>query len=240
MRDVLALPPARVLLLAAHERLRADAHAHDRMSGVHRPGHLQDRDPVTRHLACRIAPTLGEDDDARSEEEPRGDAHDHAACQLVAGEKRHDEHAAEERDEARLRVGEVEAEREQAEHWKANRGSYPSEPEHGEEHDDPEDEVAAVDARVLEDRRHPEERRVGVRELDVLLGKDLRVRPGLVDADRSEERGHGHERGRERAPRPVPRPCERQDREQHREREVEEDELDRPRAQVFGPEQRDP
>ena len=90
------------------------------MSGVHRPGHLQERDPVARHLAGRVAAALGEDDDARGEDERRGDANDHAAGQPVAGEKRHDEHAAEERDEARLRVGEVEAEREQAEHRKAD------------------------------------------------------------------------------------------------------------------------
>ncbi len=94
------------------------------MSSVDRPGHLQERNPVARHLARRVAAALGEDDDSRGEDERRGDAHDHAAGQPVAGEKRHDEHAAEERDEARLRVGEVEAEREQAEHRKADRGSH--------------------------------------------------------------------------------------------------------------------
>ena len=80
-----------------------------------------ERDPVARHLTRRIAAALGEDDDARSEDERDRHAHDDAAGEPVAGEKRDDEHGAEERDEARLRVGEVEAERRGAEHGEAER-----------------------------------------------------------------------------------------------------------------------
>ena len=210
------------------------------MGRVDRPGHLQEREPVARHLAGRVAAALGDDEDPRGKDERGRGSDDDATSQAVAGDERDHEHGTEERDKARLRVGEVEPDDEETEHREGERGAYQREPEDGQEHDNPEDEVAAVDARVLEDRRHAEERRVGVRELDVLFGEDLNMRPGLVQADRGEERGHRHERGCERAPRPVSRPCEGDDRQKHREGEEEEDELDRPRAQVLRPEEREP
>ncbi len=240
MRDVLALLPARVFLAPAHERLRADADSHDRVRCVHRPRDRDERAAVARHLLRRVAVSLGEHDDTRGEDEGGRHGQDDAAREPVSCEEGNDEHGAEEGDEARLGVGEVEPDGQQGENGEADRRAQECEPENREDDDHAEDEVASVHARVLEDGRHPEERRVRVRELNVLLGEDLRVRPGLIDADRREDRGHRDERRRERTPRPVPWPGERDDREQEREREVEEDERDRPRAWVLRPEKRNP
>jgi hypothetical protein len=210
------------------------------MRGVDRPCHLDERAAVARHLLCRVAVAFGEHHDARGENECGRHADDDPAREPVAGEQRDHEHGAEERDEARLRVGEVEAGRQQAQNGEADGWPQERKPESREDDDDAEDQVAPVDIRILEDGRHAEERRVRVGELDVLLGEDFRVRPGLVDADRGEHRRHRDEARRERTPRPVSWSGEGDDREENAERKVEEDELDRPRAGVLRPEQRDP
>ena len=218
VRDVLALALPCVLLLPAHERLRADSDADHRMRGVDRPCHLDERAAGRSSPGCAESPPPS----ARRRCPRRGRARPtrrrrRGASSLSPASSSDHEHGAEERDEACLRVGEVEADRQaDPERGRPTAGRTSASQRDREEHDDAEDEVAAVDTRILEDRRHAEERRVRVGELDVLLGEDFRVRPGLVDADRGEDRGHGHEARRERTPRPVSRSGEGDDREENR------------------------
>ena len=116
----------------------------------------------------------------------------------------------EECDEARLRVREVEAPEEERDDGcrghPVDRAPLADEDDN-EQNGDRDDEVAAVQARVLEERGDAEERGVGVRDLDV-AGEEHRARLRLPEPDGREERAERHERqeqrprepGRERRP----------------------------------------
>ena len=107
-------------------------------------------------------------------------AHDDAAGQPVAGEQR--------RRRARRRRARRSSSASRRSRGRPSAGRGRGSPTAGrtsrardrEEHDDPEDEVAAVDARILEDGRHAEERRVRVRRAGrpAWRGSPCATRPG--------------------------------------------------------------
>ena len=76
--------------------------------------------------------------------------------------------------------------------------AIPPEQEDDEHGDDRHDEVAAVQARILEERRHAEERRVGIGDLESRR-EEQRAGLGLPEADRREERAEPDERREERS-----------------------------------------
>ena len=103
----------------------------------------------------------GEDPDDRRDD-------DDAAAHAVADGDRDQERHREEDGHARLRVGEVQAGEDERDDRRRDEEADLPEPEEHEQHADREHQVAAVDARVLEHRGHPEERRVGVRDPQVV------------------------------------------------------------------------
>ena len=117
-----------------------------------------------------------------------GEEHDPRAP--VAAHDRDRERHHEERDEARLRVRVEEAP--EQEHDDAGRDdpvrrSAASHEDRDEQDGDRDHEVAPVQARILEERRDPEERRVRVRDLEVAC-EEQRARVRLPDPDRGEQR----------------------------------------------------
>jgi len=157
------------------------------------------------------------------------------------GEDHGQDHTGHERGEARLGVGEVEADPDRGDR---HRGADQEPPVAFEEDDDQagkdrDDQEAPVDRRVPEDRVDAVERRVGVADLDLRVPEDV-VRLVLVEPDGSEherQRGQLHEQGER--PKPVPREPRQRDGKQA-EREVEEEQVDGALAQVAGPENREP
>ena len=133
----------------------------------------------------------------------------------------------EERDEARLRVREVEA----GAAGTPRSGSpiaarIRSSQRRTKTTTMPRHEVAPVDARVVEDRRDPEERRVGVRGLEV-VGEEEPVAPLLPEPDRRGDGRRGEEDGREAPAARLRQPCLREDGDEDRAGEEEEEEVDR-------------
>ena len=125
----------------------------------------------------------------------------------VGSDERDAERHDEERDEARLRVRVEEApEQERDEHRRddpVERSASPD--EDGDEQDgDRNDEVPAVQARVLEERGDAEERRVRIRDLDV-SSEEQRPCLRLPDPDRGEERAERDERDAEARAEATPR-----------------------------------
>jgi len=212
---------------------------------------LGDLNPLAHELAPASrgtvqAPPVAEDVVADVGDGESSDGDDHRGygrdrdSAAPPGEDRGQHDSRDERREARLRVREQEPRPD-----RRNRRGPPDQqaPIAREEHrnqarEDRHDEEAPVDRRVPEHRVDAVERGVGVPDLDLGVPEDL-AGLVLVDPDRREDEGQcGHLD--EQAERPEPPPLEpRQcDREQA-EREVEEEQVDRPLAQVAGPEDRE-
>ena len=176
-------------------------------------------------------------DDGPADDRDRGAQGEHEPQAPVSEHHGDRERDGEEGDEARLRVREVEARAEECDQADRERQADPPEPDRDEEHGDREDEMEPVQARVLEQRRDPEERRVRVRDLEV-GSEEEPPRLGLPEPDRGEERRERHERRRKGAGNPALQRRPRDDRDSRDEREVEEPERDRARPRVPRPEER--
>ena len=105
------------------------------------------------------------------------------------------------------------------------------------EQHDPERELEPVDARVGEERRRAEVRRVGVRDLEVAREVEIPA-PELRQPDRSEPTSECH-RDVVSTEAPTGRAASARGSEQRDEREEEEEQVDRAGAQIVRPEQRD-
>ncbi len=106
-----------------------------------------------------------------------------------------------------------------------------------EEDDDRHDEVAAVEARILEERGDAEERRVRIRDLHV-APEEERAGLRLPDADRREQRSECDECDQQRSREPVGQRAPHERRKSGCEREYEERERDATRALVPRPQKR--
>ena len=226
--------------LGTRLRLAADPDARDGPLLERVEGDLDEPRAPARDIARRAAvgcrPGDSRGDDRRDER--AGDENDPRAP--VASHERDAERHDEERDEARLRVRVVEApeeERDEGGRRDPVDGTSPPDEDRDEQHGDRNDEVPAVQARILEERRDPEERRVGVRHLDV-AGEEERARLRLPDPDRGEQGPECDERDEERAGQPAREWRPRDHGEPGDEREDEERERDRPRALVPRPQER--
>ena len=187
VRRVLVGRPARLHFAAGGEWLAADAGAHDGMVPDH--GRRQRDEPRASARRPSEPGVLRRHEGERAAKDREGDRdRDHEVPAAPVGEQdRRREQRHEEDDHARLRVREVEAAEEDGDEDECVCQAHARKPEQHDEQRDREHEMSAVDARVLEQRRHAEVRRVRVRDTEV-LGEDQRVRPGLVEADRREER----------------------------------------------------
>ena len=183
------------------------------------------------HLRRREA-DRDEHDRERGQRRGRAPAPDHRSRGDRAGD---------ERGEARLREREQEAEPDRRDRSDPGRQQPVAHAEQDERQrrEDRDDEVAAVDRRVPEDRVDAEERRVGVVDLQLRVPEHL-ARGPLVEADpgiRERGRDEGAVEGEQGAPvEGQPRDA---DREQA-ERQHEGGEEDRALAEVVRPEQREP
>jgi hypothetical protein len=146
----------------------------------------------------------------------------------------------EQRDEARLRVRVEEAPEEERARGRRGdpfHGAAATEQDRDEQDRDRDDEIAAVQAGVLEERRDAEERRIGVRDLHV-ASEEERPRLRLPDPDRGEDGAEGDDGPEERARKPRGERRPRDDAQSGREGEDEERERDRAGALIPGPEVR--
>ena len=141
-------------------------------------------------------------------------------------------------DHARLRVREPERGKLDDQHGRNDREPHAAEEIRGDDDRDPEREVAAEEARVLEERADPEVRRERVVDLE-RRRVELRVRRPLDEADNREEHRQRHESRPERARQPRRKVHAGDDREECGEREQEEDELDAPGLEVARPDERE-
>ena len=116
--------------------------------------------------------------------------------------------------------------------------AHAAQPESDHEQHDPERELPAVDARVGEERRRAEVRRIGVGHLEVTREVQL-AGPELGQPDRCEPTSECHRDGREHTRRPRGERRAREAGEQRGKGEEEEQQLDRPGAQIARPGQRD-
>ena len=98
--------------------------------------------------------------------------------------------------------------------------------------------MAAVDARVVEERRDAEVARVAVRDGDLRVVEEELARRGLDEPDRGEEAGERDGLDREHAREPVPEGRVRDDREEGGEREDEEGDALLGGCRVVRPEER--
>ena len=142
-----------------------------------------------------------------------------------AGRARDEEHADDEGDHARLRVGEEERQREEGDDGRPRGHAQARQPETDEDDEDRDDEVAPVDARVAQERRGAEEALVRVPDLEVAREDEL-ARRALPEPD-----ARDHDRDacqcpakREREPRRQRRTGD--DPHEQGEREVEEQQVD--------------
>ena len=125
---------------------------------------------------------VGHERAAAGDHEHGGDGRDEPD-RPVAGDHRDEHRDAEERDEARLRVGEEEAGEQERDDARRERDPDLPVPRRREHDRDPEHDVAAVEARVAEQRRDPEEARVRVADLHGGRVEDQPVRGLLDEAD---------------------------------------------------------
>src|SRR5207245_8943164 len=110
-------------------------------------------------------------------------------------------------------------------------------PERDEDQCDQDHEVAAVQARILEERGDPEEAGVGIRDSD-LVREEERLRVRLPEPDGCEQTAEGDERERQRTRQPGGDRSSGYDGEPGEIREEEEAELDPALVSVVRPEER--
>ena len=167
----------------------------------------------------------------------RADEHDRPGA-AGAGGGGDEEDADDEGDHARLRVGEEERQPEEGDHGRARRDAQPRQPEPDEDDEDRDDEVAAVDAGVAQERGRAEEALVRVPDLEVAREDEL-AGCALPEANGREHHGDAGERPaqREREPRRDRRAG--GDPHEEREGEVEEEEVDGAGVDVQRPERGD-
>ncbi len=148
------------------------------------------------------------------------------------------EHGDEERGETRLRVGEVETGPEQRDQDDRRQRRDAAEPHGDDDHDDSEYDVPSVEARIAEERRDPEDRRVGVRHLQVRGEEEQLARERLPDSDHGEQRGQRDRDDREHARHPGREGSAGDDDDESGEREQEERQRRRPGLEIARPEER--
>ena len=167
--------------------LRAKAHADEGVLGEDARCQLDPSRAVARDtLGRRARDLVGHEGASADDDEHRRDGR-RESDGTVARDHRDEHRDAEERHQARLRVGEEEA-REQERHDDCrDRQPGLSVPRHGEHNRDPEHEVTAVQARVAEERRYAEEARVRIADLDGGRVEEQPVGGLLDDADCREE-----------------------------------------------------
>ena len=185
MRDEVRRGPVAVREPAAGARLAADPDAHDRMVLDHAGRVLNALGAVTgdpvqglpvRHLHGHVR-ARGEERGRREQRHPAPDAG-------VAGRQGERQRHDEQRDHARLGVGEQEARPHQHDQGDQRPGAPAPRGQHRERHADAEHHVPAVQARVAEQRRHAEVVGVRVRRREVGRVEEQLVRGGLPQARR--------------------------------------------------------
>ena len=231
--------PARQL--GARARLPADADPRDRAlrERVERHRH-EARTPARRLAGGATLDRLGGEGGGSDGHDGRADEQEDAKPPAGPVQRDRERHR-EECDEARLRVREVEAPEEERDDGcrghPVDRAPLADEDDN-EQNGDRDDEVAAVQARVPEERGDAEERGVGVRDLDV-AGEEHRARLRLPEPDGREERAERHERQEQRPREPGRERRPAGDGERGGEREQEERERDASVPLVPRPQERD-
>ena len=179
----------------------------------------------------------------RHRQRPRGrdegDQHRERKPLAAPREDRGEDDSGDERREARLRVREQEAGPDDGDRGGAadEHAPVPAEEHRDEAGENRNDQEAAVDRGIPEDRVDAVEGRVGIADLDLRVPEDI-ARLVLVDPDRSEDERHRRDLD-EQAKCPEPAPREPREHEcQQPERQVEEEQVDRALPEVVRPEHR--
>ena len=185
-------------LVLARLRLAADPDPDHGMIREDDPRHPGEPRPATRRLARGVVHRGGGDKNRSCENE--GDTADeqHAPQLRPSQQVRHRDADREERDEARLRIGEEQSRPEKGDERRPCPEADPAQPDRDEENGDRNHDVSAEDARILEERRDAEVRRVCVRARDI-TGKEVSVRQALEERNGREHSGERDERRRKRA-----------------------------------------
>ena len=149
-------------------RLAAEADPCQRMVLEHLRGQRDSPRPVARRFPH------GRMRDLRSCDAHRGERDDDRRCERkpsrarIAGDECRGEHYDEQRRVARLRIREVQTRPHHRDQGRRrNEGDLPQ-PQTDDEHGDPQHDVSPVKARIAEERRDAEERRVRVRDLEIV------------------------------------------------------------------------